>query len=132
MAVFDAPIYIDTNMEGGFNENADTELLTATQGGPLTQDISEDMVTEILWDLGDGGPGDDDPYSGTHPAVIAVQTYLKTATLRNVGTTGVDLVDFLDGWFLTAGLTACTAVKSIVVTTHQFPYDFNGPAGACP
>jgi hypothetical protein len=91
------------------------------------------MVTEILWDLADGGPSDDDMVSSGHGNVVRVQTeYLKTATLRAVGTAGVDLVDFLDGWFLSQGLTPCAGAKGVVTTTRQFPYDYNGPAGHCP
>lgn len=133
MAVRGAPIYMDSNADGGWSYDADTSLTKASLQNPISQRVSEDMVTEILWDMGDGAAGDDDMLDGTHDPVLVVQPqYLKTATLRTTGTTGVDLVDMLDGWFMLQGLTSCAAVKSIVVTTHQFPYDFNGPAGACP
>jgi hypothetical protein len=59
-------------------------------------------------------------------------TYLRTAALRAAGEAGVDLVDFLDGFFVTDGLAHCAEVRQIVVTSHAFPYDFGGPAGACP
>ena len=133
MAVRDQPIYMDTNAGGGFNQDADTELTKANLNGNLSQQVSEDMVTEILWDIGDAPATDDDPLAGTHDADILVQSqYLKTAVLRNVGSGGVDLVDFLDGWFVKDGLSHCAGVKAIVTTAHQFPYDYAGPAGACP
>lgn len=133
MAVRDLPIYMDTNAGGGFSQNADTDVTKANLNQNLSQQVSEDMVTEILWDLGDAPASDDDPVAGTHDADILVQAqYLKTAQLRNVGASGVDLVDFLDGWFVKDGLAHCAGVRSIVVTTHTFPYDFAGPGGTCP
>ena len=100
----------------------------------MGQNVSEDMITECLWDIGDGGSGDDDQVSSAnHAQVLHVQTdYLATATLRAVGTTGVDLVDFLDGWFKLGGLGSCAGVRGIVTTTRSFPYDYNGPGGHCP
>jgi hypothetical protein len=62
-----------------------------------------------------------------------VQTYVKTATLRDAPTQGgMDLVDALDGWFVTTGLGSCAAMRMIVNTAHTFPYDYGGPAGPCP
>ena len=58
--------------------------------------------------------------------------YLATATLRPVGETGADLVDFLDGWFIEQGLSSCAGVREIVNTTHAFPYDYGSSAGPCP
>jgi hypothetical protein len=132
MAVRGAPVYMDSNAGGGFGFNADTSITKAQAAGAISQQISEDMVCEILWDLGDGGATDDDLYAtGEHDPVLHVQSqYLKTTTLRQVGTVGVDLVDFLDGWFVTNGLGSCDGTRAIL-TTHTFPYDFAGPA-ACP
>jgi len=134
MAVRGAPHYMDSNSMGGWGYDADSTVTVAPQpAGTLAQDVSEDMVTEDLWDLGDGNGTDDDPLDGTHTAVMRVQVdYLRSATLRAAGTTGVDLVDFLDGWFLKAGLTPCTPARTIVTVTRMFPYDYAGPAGTCP
>ncbi|MCW5804253.1 MAG: hypothetical protein KIT31_17910 [Deltaproteobacteria bacterium] len=133
MAIRDEPVYIDTNKDGGFGWNSDRDVTKANPAQPLDQRISEDTVTQVLWDLGDAGPDDDDPFDGVHDDVLSVQgEYLRTATLRPVGRAGVDLVDFLDGWFLKAGLTACEGTRAIVTTTRTFPYDYAGPAGACP
>jgi len=136
MFVDGAPIYIDTSASGGFFDDDDTTVETASLAAPLDQLVSEGMVTQILWDLGDAdaGPGvpDDDGYAGTHATNIAAVKALETATLRTAGSSGVDLVDFLDVWFVMNGLTSCAAIESIVQTTHQFPYDFAGPAGSCP
>jgi len=133
MAVRGAPIYMDSNAGGGFSFDADSAVTKAQPAGALSQKISEDMVAEILWDLGDGGAGDDDLFAtGAHDPVLRVQSlYLKTSALRNVGTVGVDLVDWLDGWFVTNGLTSCDGTRSIL-TTHTFPYDFADPGSSCP
>ncbi len=134
MAVHGDPVYIDTNAQGGFSYDGDTTIdLAPMPAGPLDQLVSEDMVTEILWDLGDAGASDDDGVAGTHARVEGVEPhYLKSTTLRAVGKAGVDLVDFLDGWFVADGLGNCAAAKAIVTEVHKFPYDYAGPAGACP
>lgn len=132
MAVRGTPFYIDSNADGGWSFNGDTSLTLANPAGALNQRVSEDMVTEILWDMADAGT-DDDPLAGTPDPVTAVQTYLKSATLRAVpGSGGVDLLDALDGWFVTNGLGSCAAMRTIVNTTHTFPYDYGGTAGPCP
>lgn len=127
------PIYSDSNSGGGFFDNLETGVTRATGTG-LSQQVSENMVSEILWDLGDGGASDDDPANTeAFDAVNAVQPeYLHAVALRAVGVSGVDLVDFLDGWFVEQGLASCAAVRTIVTTTRNFPYDYAGPGGACP
>lgn len=134
MAVKDEPFYGDSNAGGGFGYNSETEVTRAPQPtGAIGQDVGEGFVTEILWDIADSPSGDDDGLSGDQIKVQKVQPmYLRTAALRNVGEPGVDMVDFLDGFFMADGLSHCAAVREIVVTTHGFPYDFAGPAGACP
>ena len=127
------PIYSDSNSGGGFFENIDTEVRRASGTG-LAQPISESTVSEILWDLGDAAAPDDDLQTATTLAdVNRVQpAYLKVAALRNAGAAGVDLVDFLDGWFKLQGLSSCAAAKDIVTAKRNFPYDYAGPGGACP
>ena len=133
LTVWGEPIYMDSNAGGGFAYNIDTQLTKANGGGVIGQDVSEDMVAEVLWDMGDAGGTDDDPLAGTHGPVLNVQSlYLKTAVLRAVGRPGADLVDALDGFFVAAGLGTCGAMRTIVQTTHTFPYDFAGPGGNCP
>jgi hypothetical protein len=134
MAVRGVPHYMDSNSGGGWGYNADTSVTRASMAGNLSQNVSEDMISEILWDIGDGGPGDDDQASSsTHLDVLRVQVdYLVSASLRAVGVSGVDLVDFLDGWFDEQGLSSCAGVRNVVITMHTFPYDFAGPGGACP
>ena len=133
MAVTGAPIYIDTNAAGGWSQNADTQVTTANINGSLSQLVSEGMVCEILWDLGDAPTSDDDSVAGDHDEALRVQIdYLAVATLRTSGTSGVDLVDFLDGLFMAAGTSSCAPVRSVVTTTHRFPYDYTWSGGSCP
>ncbi len=134
MAVRGAPLYMDSNSGGGWSYNADTSTSVApAPTGLITQDVSEDMVTEDLWDLGDSDAADDDGVEGNHHDVMRVQVdYLRAGAFRSVGVAGVDLVDFLDGWFSAVGLTPCTAARAIVTGTRSFPYDYAGPAGTCP
>lgn len=133
MAVRAAPYYMDTNAGGGWVYNGDT---TATRAGGVSigEDVSENTVTEILWDIGDGGTGDDDLMSSaTHIDALDVSFgYLASATLRSVGESGVDLVDFLDGWFVLEGLGSCAGVRYPVSIRRMFPYDYAGPGGVCP
>jgi hypothetical protein len=126
-------IYIDTNSGGGWAYDADTEVTTASAGGGIGQDVSENLVNECLWDLGDSGAGDDDGIVSGHGEVLRVESgYIRDGSFRAVGEPGVDLVDFLDGWFLSLGLSPCTGAEAIVTTTRSFPYDYAGPAGNCP
>ncbi|HPH69197.1 MAG TPA: hypothetical protein PLF40_25765, partial [Kofleriaceae bacterium] len=131
------PIYSDSNASGGFFDNIDTATTRANASNGLTQNVSENMVSQILWDLGDttskNGADDDMVSNANHLNVGNIQaSYLLNANLRNVGTQGVDLVDFLDGWFLKQGLSSCAGVRDIVTTKRLFPYDYAGPGGACP
>jgi hypothetical protein len=127
------PVYSDSNSGGGFFDDIDTEVTRATGSG-LSQQVSENMVSQILWDMGDVASPDDDPMTtASHLRVNSIQKlYLKTAALRAIGVSGVDLVDFLDGWFMVEGFGSCAPVRDIVVAKHNFPYDFAGPGGRCP
>jgi hypothetical protein len=132
LVITDSSLYIDTARDGGFAYDGEGSNTRAMPAGPIGQDVSEDTVTEILYDIGDAPATDDDPLAGDHNLVFSVERFLRTATLRNVGSPGVDLIDFLDSWFVSNGLATCAEVRTIVVTSHGFPYDFGGAAGACP
>lgn len=130
-------VYADSNQGGGFFNDIDADVTRASLSGDLFQQVSENMVAEILWDVADSqrGSGDDDDSltSGSFQSTSQVQPdYLRAMTLRNVGASGVDLVDFLDGWFVLNGLSSCEGIRDIVTDTRQFPYDYAGPAGSCP
>lgn len=134
MAVRGLPLYMDSNAGGGWSFNAETSLTTAAAAGSMTQEVSEDMVAEILWDVSDRPmPDDDTMLAGTETQVLTVEHIFATSPqCCNRGRTGMELVDWLDGWFVENGLASCAELRSIVTTTHMFPYDFNGMAGLCP
>lgn len=132
--VRDSSLYMDSNAAGGWYVDLESMVTTANPGGAMTQDVSEDMVGELLWDIGDAPAGDDDARATAeaHTDVLRVQTdYLRGMVTTPRGVSGIDLVDFLDGWFQLMGLSTCAGVESIVAS-RLFPYDFSGPAGACP
>jgi hypothetical protein len=134
-AVRGLPHYMDSNSGGGWFYDGDATIdETPNPAGAMDQDVSEDMISEILWDVADGTPTDDDPLFGSgHGPVVRVQTaYLRTQTLRAIGEPGVDLVDFLDGFFKLEGLGSCAGMRGVVTSMHKFPYDYAGPGGNCP
>jgi hypothetical protein len=124
------PVYVDTVTLGGIHFDIDRDVTPAVLELPPTQELTENTVAEILWDLGDSGDGDDDPASGSHAPVLRVQDLsLKTSSGAR-GAAGVDLVDFLDGFLFLGGPPSCEGVRA-VVASRQFPYDFAGPL-PCP
>lgn len=134
LAVRGDSIYVDTNAGGAgiWIDYDETVTMTPVPTGPMTQNVSEDMVAEILWDAADGPAGDDDALVAGHAAVLAVETgYLRSSSGPR-GVIGVDLVDWLDGWFVLHDLGACAGLKGIVTTARKFPYDWAGPGGTCP
>lgn len=131
IAVRGAPYYIDYSAGGGWSVELEERVHAATTSGGMSQYISEWMVAELLYDIGDGTGGDNDPMTATQPEVWDVLSgYMLTAQSR--GFTGADLVEFLDGWFMTHGMASCGSMESLLVEQYKFPYDFAGPAGVCP
>jgi hypothetical protein len=122
--------YVDTRLDGALVIDCDVDVTRANPSRPMTQDISENTVSEILWDLGDAGDGDDDPAAGAHGPILRVQDMVLRAAAADRGVSGVDLVDFLDGYLLLRGQTSCAGTRG-VVESRSFPYDFAGPV-RCP
>ncbi len=133
-AVRNHHFYMDSNAGGGFGQDLEAEVTKAQAAGAMTQNTSENMIAEILWDFGDGPAGDDDARAGgdRHEDVMKVQTAYLSGNLATRGVAGVDLVDWLDGWFKLQGLSTCAAGRMIVTTTHTFPYDFHASGATCP
>ncbi len=131
IAIRGMPYYIDYSAGGGWSVELEDRAHVANMSSSMSQYISEWMVAEVLYDIGDGDGGDNDPVTATHPEVWDVLAgYMLSATSR--GFTGADLVEFLDGWFMTHGMASCSQMESLLVGRYKFPYDFAGPAGACP
>jgi hypothetical protein len=126
--------YMDSNANGGFGDDLENALVKYS-GTNMTGLMSEETVAEVLWDIGDGQASDDDPRGGgdRHEDVMKVQIeYLHSGVTATRGVSGIDLVDFLDGWFKLRGTSTCTALRTIIATTHTFPYDFAASGAACP
>jgi hypothetical protein len=134
-AVRGSPYYMDSSSAGGWWNDLEGTVTEAEPGLPVTQDLSEDTVSQILWDVGDAPAADDDPRAAggeLHAEVLSVQPgWLRSAVGAGRGVMGIDLVDWLDGWFELEGLASCAALRAIV-ELRLFPYDFAGPAGSCP
>jgi hypothetical protein len=128
--VRDDPRYVDTRIDGALTIDCDEDVTRANPTGAMTQRISENTVSEILWDLGDGGAGDDDAAAGAHPPVLRVQDRVLRSGSSDRGAGGVDLADFLDGYLLLGTQARCAATRA-VVESRSFPYDFAGPV-QCP
>jgi hypothetical protein len=119
------PVYFDSNALGGFGFNIDKDVTTFT-GRSMTDGISENTVSEILWDLGDDGTGDDDPVPGPHRTVVVVEPNYLAGLTTDRGFNGVDLVDFLDGYLVLNGASTCAGLHTVLMS-RSFPYDFGGP-----
>ncbi len=124
-------LYIDTKATGATVRDPEEMGWDADPFGPLDQDLSEFVVLESLWDLTD--PVDaTDPMARPPQDVLSVLFgYLPSANMADRAHTGVDLVDFLDGWFC-SGQGDTPGITSLIVTGQGFPYDFAGPAAPCP
>lgn len=123
VAALGTSAYVDTNAFGGFSVDADTPVTAHTpEDGEF---VSEDLVTESLFDLTDAGATDDDPYAGPGAAATlgAIGTWLRDEA-HDRGPIGVELTDALDGW--NAVHAACAAIRAIVIDARDFAYD------ACP
>jgi len=100
-----------------------------TSDGTMTGDLSPMLVAAVLWDLADG------PDLEPHDTVVGMQAgiydtlfnYFPSDRYIDRGAPGIDLVDFLDGWFC-RGWGHREGVEAIL-DHHGFPYDFAGPSG---
>lgn len=134
IAVRGIPYYIDHSTGGGWSVELEDRVHAASPTGAMSQNISEWMVAELMWDVTDGPlDSDGDAFTAGAPidAMNVLLGYLVAPTASDRGRAGVDLVDWLDGWFVHHGLGACAPLDD-VADHHGFPYDFNGPGGACP
>lgn len=132
-AIRQVPAYIDYSGGGGWSVELETTVHAANPGGSMNQYIYEWLVAEIMWDAGDDGYDEDgDPVAGIHHDVHAVTTtYFYDPAYVGRGSSGVDMVDWLDGYLWRMGAEACDAARALVTDWHGFPYDFSGPV-SCP
>jgi hypothetical protein len=133
-------LYIDTNASSALTvdlETPDPSIPRGTSDGKQTGNLSEIVVAAILWDLADAANG---TASADHPAphdtvtnpdgVFEAFTYVRRIPSSDASArdpVGVDLVDFLDGWFCVGNGErgdANTGVQGIVNGVFNFPYDY--------
>jgi hypothetical protein len=131
-AVRGDPAYMDSNVGGGWYLSIDDGVtMVPNPRGDMTQSLSEDTVSEILWDAADASMSDDDPLVGDAAAVLLIERDYFRGPSGDRGVSGVDLVDWLDGWFARMGMDGCQTLRAIVTEKRGFPYDYMPPAGAC-
>ncbi|MGB0590586.1 MAG: hypothetical protein ACPGU1_12990 [Myxococcota bacterium] len=109
-------------------ELMDTPWAFRTSNGEMDGDLSDSLVSSFLWDLADSSVNE--VWDGVHGARAGIYdvlfTYFNMASWVDRGTPGVDLVEFLDGWFC-RGWKKTTEVEDLLVNHRQFNYDFDGP-----
>ncbi len=126
-------VFVDTNWGGVYRvrdlETEDSPFSRGTSNGSQGGYYSEYLVSAVLWDLVDGAG--EDPVMGRPNAVYdSVFNWMPSeACDGSRGHEGLDLVDFLDGWFC-RGYEARAELRSLL-NDRRFPYDFGGPA-RCP
>lgn len=128
------PYYIDTWGVGGADAwavNLERTQYPANPNGTMSQNISEWLVAEALWDMIDQPTPDDDTMATTSFLVLTSLRSVTRAGHTDRGFAGVDLVDFLDEWFIQQGTAECAAMRGIL-SAKRFPYDFLAPGAPCP
>jgi hypothetical protein len=98
-------------------------------GGTMADNVSEILVAAVLWDLMDpmGDPLDSqDAFDATFPQTLgSIAGYLPSKTRSDRGASGIDLVDFLDGWRCRwPTLTYQDTKLHSLLDERQFPYDY--------
>ena len=117
-------VYLIDDLEGMESPFA-FKTADETQSGPL----SAPLVAALLWDLAD--PPDNEIFDN----VVKLQNgiydvlfhYFPSERYVDRGAPGVDLVDFLDGWFC-RGWKNRAEVEALLAQ-RGFTYDFGGPTG---
>ena len=133
IAVREQPYYIDWSTGGGWSVELEDRVHAASLTSAMSQNVSEWMVAEVMWDMTDPASGDADSVDGSASRVWNVLVgYLTSPARVDRGRAGLDLVEFLDGWFQHDGMMTCGPMRALVRDKYSFPYDFAGPAGACP
>ena len=118
-----AGVYLASNLEAIHSPFAFGAL-----PGTLAGDVSEYLVASLLWDLADDRSGETFDFVDLArlPIYDAIFNYLPGTHFVDRATAGVDLVDFLDGWFCRAWGDDAN-VLALVNGHYLFPYEANGP-----
>jgi uncharacterized protein YfaP (DUF2135 family) len=90
--------------------------------------LSRYLVMSLLWDLADSDNEDHDEFDRMRTAIYDVLfKYLPREGFVDRGPTGIDLTDFLDGWFC-RGWARDTSMQ-LLLDHYGVTYDFAGPSG---
>jgi hypothetical protein len=126
-------LYLDAMITGGLRVQRDLANLPLVRNNmgdpslPITQPVGEYLVGGSLWALSSTGMTP----STQLDRVLAVSLRYFTRTPRpDRGFTGVDFVDFLDGYLCLHDGADRAVIEQYVVMQRRFPYDF-GFAGVC-
>jgi len=120
-------LYIDTFASGATVidiSHTGVSFALAAPNAPtgMNQLVSEFLSAEVLWQITSGVPGGG-AGKGTAPVFDVLGSYFPKPAFADRGVSGIDLVDFLDGWFC-RGNADQAFIQNIVSTGHQFPYDY--------
>jgi hypothetical protein len=128
--LFGSPLYLDSFATGAsvYDLSASRHSADPDASRGISQLLSEFVVAEVLWEIVHGGPAS--APLGSEPVFDVLGRYLPSGRMVDRGVRGVDLVDFLDGWFC-RGHGEEREIERNVNQLHGFPYDYAGPQ-ECP
>ncbi len=124
--------YLDTTSSGVGAyysiESLPASIPLGNTGNVLDGNVSEAVVTSVLWDLHDSTNETFDTLGNRSTAIWKnLTTYLNGTNFKDRGYTGIDTVDFLDGWFClgygSKGLDGIGMVGNVWFL-HNLSYDF--------
>ncbi|MBM4372603.1 MAG: hypothetical protein FJ098_13160 [Deltaproteobacteria bacterium] len=129
-----SPVYVDSLADSAWSmdlERMGGSHAWGTEGGHLEDDVSENLVAAVLWDLQDDGA---EPHDALAAGLLRILdpavAWLGREDRPDVGFPGVDLADYLTGWF-TTGAGRWWEVADIVLA-RDYPYPFHAPPLALP
>jgi hypothetical protein len=116
-------VYLVDDVEGMSNP-----FSYGTDGSAIDGALSPMLVSALLWDLADTRTeeGHDQIDDMTHAIYDVVFNYLGSEHYVDRGYPGVDLTDFLDGWFC-RGWGNQSAIEALANGHRKLFYDFGGP-----
>ncbi len=116
-------IYIDTydDSQMEFDLEADYYLSDVWKMSTIKEDISEDLVGAILWDLLDDEVEAHDRLSNSIRDLLSITVYCMVNEY-DAGYEGIDLADFIRGWLV----CELGYFRSLMEITHSqgYPYPF--------
>lgn len=108
-------------------ERMESPFAYRTSDGTQASELAPGLVAALLWDLADGP--DAEPFDTIYRLQAGIYdtvfNYLGSEDYVDRGAPGVDLTDFLDGWFC-RGWANRVAVQTLL-DSRELDYDFGGP-----